>query len=93
MQQPKILKIVSEKMIFEVRKNHFVKLFWLFCENNFFLVIPFLSIPCFAIDSSVDLGKALSSGEYQNLSESILRNFFEQIPNAKGPVSTVEREL
>jgi hypothetical protein len=84
---------VTEKTTFEVQTNHFVKLFWLFGETNFFLVIPFHSVPSFGIASSVDLGKALSSGEYQNLSESILQNFFEQIPNAKGPVSTVEREL
>jgi hypothetical protein len=41
--QLKVLKIVSEKTTFEVRTNHFVKKFCLFCETNFFCRIPFYS--------------------------------------------------
>ncbi len=35
MRQSKISKIVSEKTTFEVRTNHFVKLFWMFCKKYF----------------------------------------------------------
>jgi hypothetical protein len=38
------VKIVTEKTTFEVRSNHFVKLFCQFCKTNLFRRIPFHAV-------------------------------------------------
>ncbi len=55
MRQLKISKIQLEKMTFDVRTNHFVKLFWLFCKTIFFRRIPFHSIQSIETGSSLEL--------------------------------------